>query len=165
MIEVLIELLSSFIFKELAFELEQQGHVLSGNLLNSFEAKIGKQTEDKLTIDFLMLSYGLSLNDGIKPSRIPYTIGGPKRGGTSKYIEGLVRFAKARFFADEKRALQIAFAIARKQKEQGYPLTGKIGFIDNTLFANEDKISEIIEDSIEVVFNELIESFTKTQFS
>jgi hypothetical protein len=126
----LANILSTFIFNQLTAELEKQGHRLSGALIESFEAKAKQVTEDNLTIDFLMLNYGLSLNYGIKPKNIPYTIGGPRRGGTSKYIEGL---------------------IARKQKEQGYPLTGKIGFIDNVLLGDEKAIQEIIETHFEVV--------------
>jgi hypothetical protein len=155
----LANILSTFIFNQLTAELEKQGHRLSGALIESFEAKAKQVTEDNLTIDFLMLNYGLSLNYGIKPKNIPYTIGGPRRGGTSKYIEGLIKFAKQRFFADQQRATQIAFAIARKQKEQGYPLTGKIGFIDNVLLGDEKAIQEIIETHFEVVIQLLFTEF------
>jgi hypothetical protein len=155
----LVNILSTFIFNQLTAELEKQGHKLSGALIESFETKVKEVTEDNLTIEFLMLNYGLSLNDGIKPKNIPYTIGGPRRGGTSKYIEGLIRFAKQRFQADQKRATQIAFAIARKQKEEGYPLTGKIGFIDNVLLADEKQIQEIIETHFEVTIQLLFTEF------
>ena len=163
MIDELVKILSDFIFKQLTAELISQGHKLTGALINSFEARIKEQTEDKLTIDFLMLNYGLSLNDGIKPDRIPYTPGGPRRGGTSKYIEGLIRFAKQRFFADQKRATQIAFAIATKQKREGYPLTGKIGFIDNVLNGDENAIVALIEERFEASLQLLIEEFTKNK--
>jgi hypothetical protein len=163
MIEQLVKILSDFIFKQLAVELERQGHKLTGALLESFEAKIQKKTEDTLTIDFLMLNYGLSLNNGIKPEKIPYTIGGPPRGGTSKYIEGLIKFAKLRFSADQRRATQIAFAIATKQKREGYPLTGKIGFIDNVLNGDEGAIAGLIEERFKASLELLIEEFTKNK--
>lgn len=163
MIEQLVKILSDFIFKQLAVELERQGHKLTGALLESFEAKIQKKTEDTLTIEFLMLNYGLSLNNGIKPEKIPYTIGGAPRGGTSKYIEGLIKFAKLRFSADQRRATQIAFAIATKQKREGYPLTGKIGFIDNVLNGDEGAIAGLIEERFQASLELLIEEFTKNK--
>ncbi len=161
----LVDILSKFIFKQLTEELIRQGHNLTGALIDSFEAVVSRETEEKLTIDFMMLNYGLSLNDGIQPQNIPYTIGGPKRGGTSEYIQGLIRFAKLKFFADEKRATQIAFAIARRQKEKGYPLTGKIGFIDNVLAADSEEIIEIISDFFEETLNSLFEEFTINQLT
>ena len=158
----LIDILSKFIFKQLTQELIRQGHNLTGALIDSFEAKISTFTSDNLTIDFLMNNYGLSLNYGIKPSRIPYTPPPPFRGGTSKYIEGLIRFAKLKFGADQRRATSIAFAIARRQKEKGYPLTGKIGFIDNVLKADETKIEQVIEIYFEESLNLLIDEFIKS---
>lgn len=157
----LVEILSKFIFKQLSEELIRQGHNLTGSLIDSFEAKIGEFTADNLTIEFLMNDYGLSLNYGIKPSRIPYTPPPPKRGGTSKYIEGLIRFAKLKFGADQRRATSIAFAIARKHKEKGYPLSGKIGFIDNVLSADNAKVESIIQIYFEETLNLLIDEFIK----
>jgi hypothetical protein len=156
--EQLAEILSRFIFKQLTEELLRQGHRLTGALIDSFETKI-KETGDSMIIEFLMLNYGLSLNDGIPPERIPYTIGGPKRGGTSKYIQGLIRFARIKFQADERRAKQIAFAIARKQKQKGYPLTGKIGFIDNVLAADSEEIQTLIQEYFEESINLLIQEY------
>ena len=159
--EEFVQILSTFIFRQLTVELERQGHKLTGALIESFETKIRQKTQDTLTIDFLMLQYGLSLNNGIRPDKIPYTIGGPRRGGTSKFIEGLIKFAKLRFGADQKRAQQIAFAIATKQKREGYPLTGKIGFIDNVLNGDEKAIQELIEEQFQESLNILIEEFIK----
>ena len=153
------DILFNFIFKLLADELIRQGHKLTGALIESFEGKV-RETTDKTSLDFLMLIYGRSLNDGIPPERIPYTIGGAPRGGKSKYIEGLIDFALKRFTLDKKRATSIAFAIARKQKEKGYPLTGKIGFIDNVLSADSKEIEELISDYYEVIIQELINEYT-----
>ena len=155
----LANILFEFIFKQLTDELIRQGHKLTGALIESFEGKV-RETTDKTSLDFLMLIYGRSLNDGIPPERIPYTIGGAPRGGKSKYIEGLIDFALKRFTLDKKRATSIAFAIARKQKEKGYPLTGKIGFIDNVLSADSKEIEELISDYYEVIIQELINEYT-----
>lgn len=158
MLNKLAETLGRFIFAQLTDELNRQGHNLTGALIRSFETKIQEKT-DSITIEFLMESYGLSLNDGIKPENIPYTIGGEPRGGTSKYIQGLIVFAQKKFRADKKRAKQIAFAIARKQKEKGYPLTGRIGFINNVLNADMDAIEKIIEQYFETTIELLFEEF------
>jgi hypothetical protein len=81
-------------------------------------------TESNQAAFRIMLNYGLSLNDGIKPSRVPYTIptpgrrGGGKnsgRRGGSKYIQGLIRWAKLKFRLNEKKARGMAFAVARKR--------------------------------------------------
>lgn len=155
--ELLIPL-SNFVFKQLTEELIRQGHNLTGDLIKSFDAKI-REVGDSIFLDFFMNNYGLSLNYGIQPNKIPYTPPPPYRGGTSKYIEGLIRFAKIKFGADQKRAKQIAFAIAAKHKKFGYPLTGKIGFIDNVLKADFEPIEKIIIDYYEATINLLITEF------
>ena len=159
MIQKLADILALFIFTQLAEELARQGHKLTGALVKSFEVRV-KEKADSVSIEFLMLNYGLSLESGIKPSKIPYTIGGEPRGGTSKYIQGLIAFALKKFTPDKRRAKQIAFAIAHKQKQEGYPLTKKIGFISNVLMADKDRIENIIEQyfeaTIELLFKEFI---------
>ncbi len=156
--------ITDFVIIQLAFELSRQGHNLTGSLIKSFESKV-RDVGDSIVIDFYMDSYGLSLNYGIKPSRIPYTVPPPFRGGTSKYIEGLIKFAQLKFGADKKRAKQIAFAIAAKHKKFGFPLSGKIGFFDIALEANEEQIKELISDyyeaTINLLINEFIESLNK----
>ena len=147
-----------FISKLLTDELIRQGHKLTGSLINSLDTRI-KTAKRKVTFEYLMLAYGRSLNDGVSPSRIPYTIGGPKRGGKSKYIQGLIKFAILKFKLDKKAATGVAFAIAKKQKEKGSPLTGKIGFIDNTLEANMDKITELISDYYEAIIELMITEY------
>jgi len=151
----LAQILSKFVFEQLAEELVRQGHKLTGSLIKSFELQINEDAES-VTYGFLMNNYGLSLEYGIKPSRIPYTIGGSPRGGTSKYIKGLMEFARLKFKADKRRAKQIAFAIAHKHKKEGYPLTKKIGFISNVLEADKERIQAIISDYFEATIDLLI---------
>jgi len=127
--------------------------------VKSFETRIKEVSEDVARIEFLMLNYGLSLQYGIKPANIPFTPVPPFRGGKSKYIEGLIRWAKLKFGADKQRAKSIAFAIANKHKKEGYPLTKKIGFITNVLEADKEKINNIIEDYFEAVIEALIDEY------
>jgi hypothetical protein len=116
-----------------------------------------------------MLNYGLSLNDGIKPSRVPYTIptpgrrGGGKnsgRRGGSKYIQGLIRWAKLKFRLNEKKARGMAFAVARKHKLNGFPLT-ETGFINNVLEKEEAQIEQFVEDWLDLIFEDFFKSFLK----
>jgi hypothetical protein len=153
----LINILTKNIFLALAAELEKQNHKLTGALEQSFEAQI-KETADKTIINFLMLNYGLALNDGVPPSRIPYTPGPPFRGGKSKYIQGLIRWAKLKFSISEKKATSAAFAIARKHKKHGAPLTAR-GFINNTLAAEDQQIEKFVRDWTEEIFNDFFKSF------
>ena len=157
-LEALDAKLFTFVVAQLTEELIRQGHKLTGSLIRSLDTKY-KEGKQKDRIDFLMLKYGLSLNYGVKPERIPYTEGGPPRGGKSKYIQGLIDFAMKKFFLDKKAATSVAFAIAKKQKEKGSPLTGKIGFIDNVLEKDEDKILELISDYYEAVIELLINEY------
>jgi len=159
-IKKLSDMLGAFIFMQLSKELVRQGHKLTGALAKSFETKV-QQHGEKVTIEFLMLIYGRSLNDGIRPEKIPFTPVPPYRGGTSKYIEGLIKFATLKFGADKKRAKNIAFAIANKQHRKGYPLTKKIGFIDNVLTADSKHIESIISDYYTETIQEIIREFIK----
>jgi len=157
-LSVLEKTISEFVFMQLARELSKLGHNLTGSLIASFETKI-RDRKENLTIDFLMNSYGLSINYGIKPANIPYTVPPPFRGGTSKYIQGLINFAKIKFHADERTAKNIAFAIAAKHKKYGFPLSGKIGFFDNVLEADSDLIEEIIQEYFEATLIELFKQY------
>ena len=153
----LAQVLSIFIFAQLEDELLRQGHNLTGSLVKSFSVQVEEQ-DDRVVISFLMNDYGLSLEYGIKHNKIPYTPGGG-RGGTSKYIQGLMDFARKRFKADKRRAKQIAFAIANKQKRDGYPLTKKIGFMSNVLDADKEAIANIVADQFEAMIELLIKEY------
>jgi hypothetical protein len=156
----LLDILSKNIFLALAAELRRQRHRLTGALEKSFEAEI-KQTTDKTIINFFMFNYGVYLNDGIPPERIPYKPPPPVRGGKSKYIQGLIRWAKLKFRITDRKAKNAAFAIARKHKKFGYPLTAK-GFINIALLKEADEIEKYISLWIEEILNDLINDFIKS---
>lgn len=153
----LINILTKNIFIALAAQLKRQGHRLTGALEESFEDQI-KETAEKTIINFLMNNYGVYLNDGIPPERIPYTPPPPARGGKSKYIQGLIRWAKLKFRYDEKRAQRVAFAVAAKHKKKGYPLTAK-GFINITLAAEAEQIEAFVFDYIQEIFDDFFKEF------
>lgn len=153
----LIDIFTKQIFAALAAELNKQNHRLTGALVDSFEAKV-KETTKSTIIEFLMFNYGVYLNDGIPANKIPYTPPPPRRGGKSKYIQGLIRWAKIKFRYNLKQATSMAFAVAKKHKEKGYPLTQK-GFINITLAANETQIINFIEDWVEQLLEDFLKEF------
>lgn len=139
-----------------------QGHNLTGALSKSVEFKT-ELVPDGIIIRFLLNNYGLPVNNGVIPSRIPY---GKKTGAkVSKYIQGLIRFAKIRFRVTEKQAKGIAFAIARKHIKEGMPTqssykysrTGKrTDFIEEAIIKEAPNILQFIGE---------LEADFKTTFS
>ena len=127
-----------------------QGHNLTGALSKSIEYEVQAQT-DAASIEFRLLNYGMVLNYGVAPERIPFT---PNSGAkNSKYIDGLKMFAKLRFGANDKEALSIAFAIAHKHKKFGMPIDKtKTKAIFNALEDVNDKLVKMINDAMEEVF-------------
>lgn len=102
-----------------------QGHNMTGALSKSVEYEV-KDVPEGVVIQFLLNSYGVPVNTGVPAPRIPY--GKPTGAKVSKYIQGLIRFAKIRFRVTEKQAKGIAFAIARKHIKEGLPTLGSYRF-------------------------------------
>ena len=120
-------------------ELKQQGHRLTGALENSIQYQI-KEDSTGITAVMLGLDYGLIVEFGVAADRIPYG-GKSGSGGTSKYIQGLVRFFQLRGLV-AREALSAAFATAAVHKREGMPSRGsyalssnsrRTGFVKNTL--------------------------------
>lgn len=114
--------------KRLVAELDAQGHRITGNLEKSitYTVKAGGQT---VVAEMTANTYGVYLEFGVKPERIPYGRGGGK-GGKSKYIQGLVRFFQLRGLND-REALGAAFATAKVQGREGMPTRGSFAFSSN----------------------------------
>lgn len=148
----------------LKLEIKEQGHKLTNKLIDSVGYKI-ERTGGDFTIIFDMEFYGAILDKGVTAARIPF--GGKGTGAkTSKYIQGLTRYARLRFNVNAKEAVKIAFAIAHKQKKQGMPTkvsfkfskTGKrTGFIEDTLQDVEKDIAAVL-GRIQFEFDLLIEA-------
>lgn len=119
-----------FLQKQFKQELKNQGHYLTGGLEASMQG-IVVESGRAAALQGTAANYGVFLDKGVAPSRIPY--GGGSRGGgggTSKYIQGLVTFWKLRGLSD-KEALGAAFATAKKQKKEGMPTMGSYGYSKN----------------------------------
>jgi hypothetical protein len=145
-----------------------QGHRLTGRLEKSISYKAFETTEGA-TVRITMEDYGIVLDQGISPNRIPFS--GRTGGRTSKYIEGLKNFARRRFGVSNKEATRIAFAIANVQKKEGlstknssrFSKTGKRqGAISAALLDTREEqeriAGEALQMSIELFFEQFIKS-------
>lgn len=138
--------------KLIADEWTAQGHDLSGKFRSALTYTI-RQESDATYIDLIdgTSGYGAILNKGVTADRIPFSPGSGRK--TSKYIQGLTRYAMARMGASEKDAVSIAFAIAYKHKEEGMPTNASKRFSktgERTRFveAVEKKINEVVTERI-----------------
>ena len=127
MFEILANQIGGLLVKALRRQYTLQGHRLTGTLNASIESVV-KLTVTGANIQILMNDYGIILNNGTPASRIPYNPARRSRAGRSKYIEGLQKFARLRFGLSGKEALSAAFAIAKKQAQQGMPTRGSFRF-------------------------------------
>lgn len=129
-----------------------QGRSLTGTLINSIDYSVNA-TVNSAFVEFTLLDYGMILNYGVPADRIPYSPGSGAK--SSKYIDGLKMYAKLRFNVDDKEALGIAFAIARKHKKFGMPLDGKIGAVQNGLDDSKEEVEKLINEALTEVINVL----------
>lgn len=136
--------------KALQTELEQQGHRLTGNLEKSLQYEI-KPTTDGFSAIMTSADYGIFIEFGVRPARIPYS-GRTGKGGKSKYIEGLIRYFQLRGLP-QREAQRAAFATAAVHKREGMPTrasyrfsrTGeRTGFVKSVLTDNLEEIAGII---------------------
>lgn len=155
----------------IADQFEQQGHNMSGKFADSLRHEITESNGNRIIwiIDGTDQAYGKILNEGVEASRIPYlpqserkARGYERSGGTSKYIQGLINFAKVRIGASDKDAISIAFAIANTQAKEGMPTKGsyqfsKTGQRKGFVEAIEQKIIELVEQEIVQQFEKQVE--------
>jgi hypothetical protein len=153
----LLNNLADLLKEEMRQQLKIANHIMTGDLIESIESRILSTIEGR-KIEIWLNSYGIALDQGVPPDRIPFTEPSG-RGGRSKYIEGLQRFAQLKLgVSDNRESLSIAFAIARKHKKVGMPVKGPTQFIQKTLNATEDDIIRFAEDWAEAIFQAKIDS-------
>lgn len=154
MLDQLAKNISTMAITAVVNEWKAQGHNLSGKAISEIET-VTKFQINELRITGLVLDYMAINNSGVTADRIPYT---PNSGRPpSKYIQGLIQYAKRRMGASDKEAKSIAFAIASKHKKEGMPTrasakyssTGKrTGFLETALVKIEPDLLKLIERSI-----------------
>lgn len=132
----------------LASELIAQGHRLTGALIESIDVAL-TESFNQLGLVGKFNDYGIVLDTGVPKERIPYSRGGPRRGGASKYITGLINWARIKFQVDLKRAKGIAFAVANTHLKKGMPAGGRAftRWMTKTLEKKERRIAQVIGDA------------------
>jgi len=130
---------------DLRQELKDQGHYNTGKLHDSIEYKI-KSSGDTVIAEVECEDYGLALEFGVRPGRIPFSgIGG---GGTSQYIEGLVTYFRQKGLQG-RAAISAAFATAHTQARTGMPTPGSYKFSRNG--RRTGWASETLERDLEII--------------
>ena len=161
--------ISTLAIEVIAMEWRAQGHELTGSAVKQMETMV-KFEINTLVIEGRVPDYMAINNSGVTAARIPYT---PNSGNkTSKYISGLIEYAKKRMGKSDKEAKSVAFAIASKHKREGMPTKASVtkysktgrrtGFIEIALEKNSQKFIELIEASIRFSVEATIESFYKS---
>lgn len=148
-----LEAVLKLIQEELRAELVAQGHRLSGKLEKSLQYKI--EVSSTIAIGRIYSEdYGIFVELGVEPGRIPF---GKQKGGgkkTSLYIQGLISFWEKRGLSG-REAVSAAFATAKVHAREGMPSrasyrfssTGqRTGFIKAVTERNLDKIGDIIAE-------------------
>ena len=147
----LLQNLAALLVQEMRQQIKIANHIMTGSLADSVESMI-LNTITGRKIEIWLNDYGIALDQGVPPERIPFT--DPSgRGGRSKYIEGLQRFAQLKLgVTDQRESLSIAFAIAKKHKKVGMPVAGPTKFIEKTIDATDADIQNFAEDWAEAIF-------------
>lgn len=147
----LLQNLAALLVQEMRQQIKIANHIMTGSLADSVESMI-LNTITGSKIEIWLNDYGIALDQGVPPERIPFT--DPSgRGGRSKYIEGLQRFAQLKLgVTDQRESLSIAFAIAKKHKKVGMPVAGPTKFIEKTIDATDADIQKFAEDWAEAIF-------------
>lgn len=136
-------------------ELAAQGHVLTGNLSDSINFEITTNGRDAVGQMFFE-DYGIYVNVGVSADRIPYGKGQGKKGGKSKYIQGLIEFWENRGLSG-RDAVGAAFATAKVHAREGMPSrasyaqsqTGeRTGFVQSAITNSLDELTQILKDKI-----------------
>lgn len=131
---------------DLRKELKAQGHNLTGRLSESLEYDI--ETRPGFVIASMECEdYGLVMEFGVPAERIPYTPGSGG-GGTSKYIQGLIRFWNLKGVTG-REGVRAAFATAAKHKREGMPTRASFAF--SSTGARTGFASTVIERDLELI--------------
>lgn len=121
--DVVVDIMSD-IRAGLRRSLQRQGHVLTGHLSESIEFDV---SADGQTVVGRMYfeDYGIYVETGVTADKIPF--GGKGKGGTSKYIQGLITFWQERGLSG-REAIGAAFATAHVHAREGMPSRASYAF-------------------------------------
>lgn len=129
-------------------ELAAQGHELTGKLSDSIVFEVSANGSE-LVGQMFFEDYGVFVNVGVVAQNIPFGRGkGGRKGGTSKYIQGLIEFWEHRGLSG-REAVGAAFATAHVHAREGMPSRGsyqytstgeRLGFVQDAV---ERRIADI----------------------
>lgn len=168
-------------------ELSEQGHRASGNLIKSVVHTVS-QTLDNIETVIYHDKYGVYVNFGVMPSRVPFTISrnrAPRAPGTeSKFIRALMNWIRLKNIAQglDKDIKQVAFRMAFTMKREGIPTKGSFRFARNSrrtrwidyVFQQygvklEDKATmqsqQIVADAVDSVLNRIANKYSSITIS
>lgn len=161
--ELLINACNLYITPFLKQEFVKQGHHLTG----AWEDSVIAQETGGGEVEIVATAYGMIVDAGITPDRIPY--GGEGTGGNgaiSQYILALQGYWKVRKPGiSDKAALRLAFATAEVQKIEGmsteasavHSETGERQHFMETLIALfQDKVDDWVFDGMQVIISDTV---------
>lgn len=137
---------------ELRKELKNQGHKLTGRLIESIRSEVVVM-KDSMEGLIYFEDYYLVVETGVAVSKIPY--GKSSGAKSSKYIDALIKFWKLKG-KSEKEARSAAFATANVHKNEGIPTKAsyafsknnrRTGFLSHTASMNKSVLEQILENS------------------
>lgn len=142
-----------------------QGHSLTSQWENSIQHNSISNNE----VEGIGKIYGLIVNEGILPEKIPYGGIGNSSGSISEYILGLQNYWKLRKPGiNEKQALRLAFATAEVQKIEGMSTINSEQFSasgkrQNFLSSLKKLFEDYLDDFIFLGLDVIIENNSKEQ--
>lgn len=117
-----MSILYNFIKSKSIKELREQGHVMTGKLINSFVEQ-NEQTPTGGRIKILVQDYGLIQNEKYLVKNLQFS----RNGGKNGYVSGILNFAKERGLSE-----QVAWKIIRKHyKGERHPMSGASKYSTN----------------------------------
>jgi hypothetical protein len=135
--------IAQHIIEVIADEWIKQGHDMDGTAISKLfhTVEYGAETIIKIW-DGTSRGYMGILDKGVKADRIPYSLPSG-RGGTSKYIQALIRFFKhpERGGLSDEEAVRRAFATAAKHKKEGMPTR------DSRKYSSTGKRTDFVSDA------------------
>lgn len=159
-----ISKLSSDLERDLAKELRDQGHYLTGVLERSINSRISS-AGNSAVLDVEALDYINDLNTGIPASQIQVDVA---------YVQELAAYAQKRFGVSGGAALRAGYNIAKKHAQEGNPTQASYQFsntgdrlhaIEDSYQKNEAGYDQQIETSLGLELDDLIDhTFTETLF-
>ncbi len=132
-----------------------QGHTLTGKFEAGLRAEIVEEGNRITIIGIDESGVGKYIDEHVQSRDIPYSPGSGAK--SSRFIDGLTRYAELRFGLSGKEAVSAAFAMATKMKQEGKPTLGsyhftqnqrRVGVITDTLTQEKENIRRLIFDEV-----------------